>query len=108
MNTNNPEKQLDAEFRFVDGFILDTISENRLGGTGETHDWSISRELVSKINKRGLAARLAGGFNPDNLAEAIIKVQPDLVDVNSGVENMNGDKDAGKVNKFVEIAHSFR
>lgn len=59
------------------------------GGTGKTFDWS----LIPKIRKPFF---LAGGLNPENLEEAIRRVQPFGVDLSSGVEQ-NGVKEREKV-----------
>jgi len=37
---------------------------------------------------------LSGGLRPDNVADAVVAVRPFAVDVNSGVENERGDKNA--------------
>jgi phosphoribosylanthranilate isomerase len=50
----------------------------RLGGTGETHDWGISREIV---RRSPLPVFLAGGLSPKNVAEAVRSVRPFGVDV---------------------------
>ena len=47
---------------------------------------------------------LAGGLNPEKVAEAIRKVRPYAVDVNSGVSNPDGTKNLEKVKLFVERA----
>ena len=48
---------------------------------------------------------LAGGLNPDNVANAIKVLNPDCVDVSSGVENKNGiGKSQEKINMFVTNA----
>ena len=48
---------------------------------------------------------LAGGLNPDNVANAIKVLNPDCVDVSSGVENDNGiGKSKEKINMFVTNA----
>lgn len=86
--------------RFVDAIILDSRTKDRIGGTGLTHDWDISRKIVSSIDKPVV---LAGGLNVDNVIEAIQYVKPFGVDVNSGVEFPNGKKDPKKVNGFVRL-----
>ncbi len=53
-----------------------------LGGTGTTHDWSLSRKIVQKVP---VPVFLAGGLNPDNVAEAVKYVQPYSLDICSGV-----------------------
>ncbi|HEX8238097.1 MAG TPA: phosphoribosylanthranilate isomerase [Abditibacteriaceae bacterium] len=70
------------------------------GGTGHRSDWNCARELV----ERQLRVILAGGLDPENVAEAIEFVRPWMVDVISGVEVQKGVKDAEKVQRFVEAA----
>ena len=83
---------------FVPVFNLKT---NQVGGTGLTHDWNKSNEMVKKLNKPTF---LAGGLNPDNVKEAIKTAEPYGVDVNSGCKNEFGKKDAKKVQLFVSNA----
>lgn len=87
----------------ADAIALDTLNKQTgvLGGTGKTHDWNISRKIVESIS---IPVILAGGLNPENVAEAIKIVQPYGVDVNSGVSNPDGTKDIEKVKLFVEQA----
>nr|WP_245569775.1 phosphoribosylanthranilate isomerase [Gordonia shandongensis] len=49
---------------------------------------------------------LAGGLDPDNVAEAIALAQPWGVDVSSGVESAPGVKDLEAVARFVRAARS--
>ena len=85
----------------VDAILLDTRIGDRIGGTGQVHDWTISHRIVEALDSRVF---LAGGLRPDNLVAAIKQVQPFGVDVNSGVEFQNGEKDPEKVAAFVRLA----
>ncbi len=69
---------------YVDALLLDTRTDDCLGGTGKVHDWSISAEIVSNVKK---PVFLTGGLSPQNICSAIEMVKPFGVDVNSGVEN---------------------
>jgi phosphoribosylanthranilate isomerase len=86
---------------YVDALLLDTHTGDRIGGTGVVHDWSISRRIVANVNKPVI---LAGGLRPENLIEAIKAVQPYGVDVNTGVEFSNGEKDPDRVREFIQLA----
>ncbi len=68
-------------------------------GDGRAFDWE-------RLHGRPEGARfgLAGGLTPDNVAEAVRTVRPDLVDVSSGVEASPGVKDHAKVREFVQAA----
>ncbi len=85
---------------------LDSRTADRLGGTGRTHDWSISRTIVDALAPLGLPVILSGGLRPENVAEAIEAVRPFAVDVNSGVENEHGDKDSSRSFDFVDRART--
>ena len=83
----------------VDGYLLDTYSPSKYGGTGKTFDWSIAKE----IKEFGLPIILSGGLNPENIREAISEVEPYGVDVSSGVEERPGKKNMEKLINFVRI-----
>ena len=87
----------------ADAIALDTLNKETgvRGGTGKTHDWNISKKIVESIS---IPVILAGGLNPDNVAEAIRTVRPYGVDVNSGVSNPDGSKNIEKVKAFIESA----
>ncbi|MBX5436113.1 MAG: phosphoribosylanthranilate isomerase [Alicyclobacillaceae bacterium] len=87
---------------YADALLLDSRTENRIGGTGRTHDWNISRQIVREIR---IPVILAGGLNPDNVADAVQKVRPYGVDVNSGVER-NGRKDPSLCRRFADRARA--
>jgi phosphoribosylanthranilate isomerase len=73
----------------VRAFLLDTYSEKAVGGTGKRFNW----DKAVEINSLGIPIILAGGLTPSNIIEAINKVKPYGVDVNSGIEKSPGIKD---------------
>lgn len=77
------------------GLLLDAFNENTYGGTGETFDWSLAKVVLD------LPIVLAGGLNPDTVADAIKQVNPYAVDVSSGVESSKGIKDIDKIKRFI-------
>lgn len=84
----------------TDAWLLDTYSETQAGGTGQTFKW----ELATAAKQHGRPIFLAGGLTPDNVAEAVRRVQPFAVDVSSGVEAVPGRKDHAKVATFIRAA----
>ncbi|WP_067664751.1 phosphoribosylanthranilate isomerase [Nocardia miyunensis] len=89
-----------------DGIVLDSRSADRLGGTGRTHDWSISARIVGLLAESEFPVMLAGGLNPRNIDAAIAAVGPSWVDVNSGVDDSRGDKNPSDCSDFVRAAHA--
>ncbi len=85
----------------VDMLLLDSRTAERLGGTGLTHDWSVSRRIVDAVETPVV---LAGGLNPENVAAAIEQVRPAGVDANSGLEHPDGAKDFAKIGRFAALA----
>jgi len=78
-------------------FLLDASVKGLYGGSGVTADWDGAAELAKKY-----PLLLAGGLTPENVAEAVGRVQPWGVDVASGVESAPGKKDAAKMSAFVK------
>ncbi|MFC6824323.1 phosphoribosylanthranilate isomerase [Halopelagius fulvigenes] len=85
----------------VDGVLVDSVSDDGGGGTGETHDWTATAEVVETLDA---PVTLAGGLTPENVAEAVRTVRPYAVDVASGVEAEGGVKDHDAVRAFVRNA----
>lgn len=84
----------------VDAILLDSgnqkLAVKELGGTGRKHDWRISQQIVEAVK---VPVYLAGGLNPDNVAEAIAQVRPFGLDICSGLRT-NGQLDEEKVRRF--------
>lgn len=88
----------------ADALLLDSRDADRLGGTGRTHDWTISRRIVDAVAP--VPVILAGGLTPDNVATAIATVRPAGVDVNSGVEDPTGAKDPARMRAFISASQA--
>jgi phosphoribosylanthranilate isomerase len=90
----------------IDAFLLDSgnpkAAIKTLGGTGNTHNWDISRELIQQVKR---PVFLAGGLNADNVQEAIRKVKPFGVDICSGVRT-NGKLDRTKLEQFTNAVRT--
>lgn len=89
---------------YVDAILLDSgnlsLDVKELGGTGRTHDWNVSRQIVAALQK---PVYLAGGLRPENVADAVAAVRPYGIDVCSGVRS-NGKLDEVKLRAFVAQA----
>jgi len=85
---------------FVDALLLDSgrpdLAVKQLGGTGRTHDWSVSRAVVEASD---VPVFLAGGLNSDNVADAVAQVRPYGVDLCTGVRTA-GALDEAKLTAF--------
>ena len=94
-------------FPCVDGFILDSSDRaaDRIGGTGQPHDWTASAAMVPLLEKPII---LAGGLNPKSVVRAVDTVRPYGVDVNTGVEASgkrgDGRKDGARLRLFIQNA----
>jgi len=83
----------------VADFVLIDTKGPTGGGTGLTHDWSLSAVVRDAVDK---PVFLAGGLNPSNVGHAIKVVRPYGVDVATGVESSPGKKDLKLMRDFVE------
>jgi phosphoribosylanthranilate isomerase len=77
--------------------LLDAHDPVQKGGTGRTIDWDRARQFAVRHE-----VILAGGLRPENVAEAVARVQPYGIDVSSGVEAAPGVKDHGKLRRLFE------
>lgn len=85
----------------VDELLLDSgnpsATVRELGGTGRTHDWTLSREIVDQC---GVPVWLAGGLNAGNVRAAIDAVRPQGLDLCSGVR-VDGNLSAERLADFM-------
>lgn len=90
----------------VDALLLDSgdpkASIKTLGGTGNVHNWNVSREIVKAVD---IPVFLAGGLHANNVRQAIETVRPFGVDICSGVRS-EGRLDPGKLEAFIKAVHS--
>ena len=90
----------------VDALLLDSgnpsLPVKVLGGTGNTHDWKLSRDIVDRSGK---PVFLAGGLKPENVRQAIEQVHPFAVDVCSGLR-INGLLDEKRVELFFRAVNA--
>ncbi len=82
----------------ADALVIDSVDSSegfeRLGGTGKVGDWAAVAALKEEID---IPIFLAGGINPENVADAVKTVQPHGIDLCSGVEAQRGRRDPDKV-----------
>lgn len=94
-STHNPAEYA-GKYASAQGFLLDSNVAGRLGGSGDTFDWSMIPDSFD------FPLLLAGGISSTNVAEAIARVRPWGVDVSSGVEAAKGVKDSDLIDQFFQ------
>ncbi len=88
---------IDQYRKCVSAHLLDTYQLGEYGGTGQTFDWTVMKQLGEEFGP----IILAGGLDPENVKGAIEVTRPYAVDVSSGVELSPGKKDSQKVRSFL-------
>jgi phosphoribosylanthranilate isomerase len=87
--------------QWTDALLLDSGNPNlavkELGGTGRTHDWSLSKKIRESVS---IPVFLAGGINKNNVRKAIDFVQPFGIDLCSSVRTL-GMLDEQKLEEFI-------
>ena len=95
-------KKLDVYATVADQLMVDAKPAKDAilpGGNGSAFDWSLLQ------GRRWTGPwMLAGGLNPENVAQAIAITGAQQIDVSSGVEIRPGEKDKQKINAFVRAA----
>ncbi|MGA9995074.1 MAG: phosphoribosylanthranilate isomerase [Pyrinomonadaceae bacterium] len=90
----------------VDAILLDSGNQSlpvkELGGTGRTHDWTISRKIREQAS---VPLFLAGGIKPSNVREAVSHVRPFGIDMCTGVRT-DGRLDENKLSELFRALSS--
>jgi phosphoribosylanthranilate isomerase len=82
------------------GILVDSHALGKAGGTGQTFDWKLLPKNYSK------PIILAGGLNPENIAEAVRETSVYALDLSSGVESSPGIKSKAKIDALMrEVKH---
>ena len=89
--------QAENYFTVVDTLLLDAYHPQQLGGTGQTLPWDSLSHFRAPI-----PWLLAGGLTPENVLIALSYLNPDGIDLSSGVERSPADKDLEKVKLLLE------
>jgi phosphoribosylanthranilate isomerase len=79
-----------------EAILVDAHAPGSFGGTGRVLPWPLLHDF-----RPGIPRILAGGLTPENVADAVRSVRPDMVDVASGVESTPGRKDSDKMARFI-------
>src|SRR5687768_7916708 len=90
----------------IDVLLLDSGTPKgaikTLGGTGNVHNWEISRVITESVK---VPVFLAGGLNAQNVRQAIETVRPFGVDICSGVRT-EGKLDPYKLEAFIKAVYA--
>lgn len=89
----------------ADALLIDAHVPGQLGGSGVRVPWDRLGESLDALDYHPRIV-LAGGLTPENVAEAIDLVAPNVVDVSSGVESSAGVKDHARIRAFVAAVRS--
>jgi len=103
VDADDLSRALESYADVADGLLLEGWSDRGHGGVGASFEWSVAGDIRATWPE-DLHLILAGGLNADNVADAIEKLRPDVVDVSSGVEAALGIKDHEAVKAFVDAA----
>jgi len=85
----------------VAAFLLDSPARWSEGEARPVIPWDVAAAMA-----RRHPVLLSAGLTPDNVGEAVRRVRPYGVDVNSGVEARPGHKDETRVTRFVTAARA--
>lgn len=84
-------------------FLLDTHDASVWGGTGESFNWRVARDLSAEYS-----IFLAGGIDADNVRRAVETMRPSAVDLSSSLEEVPGEKSFEKIDTFFDAFRSVK
>lgn len=96
--------QSQDDFAMVEGYEAAAdwlLFDAARGGSGEAFDWSFLQQYCA-AHSLTRPWMLAGGLNTENIKDALAALDPDAVDVSSGVESARGVKDPEKIRTFLQ------
>lgn len=93
---NSIEEEIEKFKNVAETFLLDAYVAGEAGGTGKSFNWDLVKDLSSNYS-----IALAGGINKENVLEAIKTVNPEIIDISSGVES-NNFKDEEKIKEIID------
>lgn len=97
VRAKSPEDIERYKWNHIDKLLIDSFSEDSVGGTGKRIDTEIVKN--AKIEKPFF---IAGGITAENIAEIVRDTKPYGVDISSGIET-DGFKDLQKMKKIMQI-----
>ena len=97
---------VDACGNLVDGFLVEGWKKGVIGGGGAKLD--LDPRGIHELLPAETQFILAGGLTHENVAEAAASFQPDILDVSSGVESLQGSKDPELMHHFIEMTRAIQ
>ena len=92
-----------ARYRSAALILVEGSSDRGHGGVGASFDWDAVADATGRL-PAGTVLGVGGGLTPENVAAAVRRFRPALVDVSSGVEAAPGRKDMDRVAAFIRAA----
>ncbi len=108
MNKSNVVSTAQHYFRDVDAILLDSSVPGKShpspisGGSGIPFSWAILGGQDGLINLLNAKIWVAGGINPENVADLLTASTPFGIDVSSGVE-IEGRKSISRIEELVKV-----
>lgn len=93
---NGEPSLIDAGKYDATAYLVECTGGPLPGGNAMAWDWSVAAPLHARY-----PVIVAGGLNPENVAQAMGMASLDALDVSSGVEKAPGRKDPDKVRRFM-------